>query len=73
MTAAITFAETPPVYCTALPSVPANMIMNVTSLAINAALTFRCTDGHALVGNATKMCGADGTWDGGTPSCIGKY
>ena len=73
MTAAITFSETPPVYCTALPALTENMIMNVTSLAINATLTFCCTEGHDLVGNATMVCRADGTWDGVTPSCKGKY
>lgn len=42
-----------------------------SSYKIGASIMYQCPAGHALVGNATRLCEKSGFWSGQSPSC--KY
>lgn len=40
---------------------------------LNSACGIRCEVGYTLVGKSIRLCQANATWTGTTPSCEGKY
>lgn len=39
---------------------------------INSLATYKCDRNFNLIGNAVRICQADGTWNGTNPICKGK-
>ena len=58
-----------PVDCGAL-SPPANGAVSAPTTTYGSTVTYSCTSGHSLSGNATRTCQANGTWSGSMPACV---
>lgn len=41
--------------------------------SVGAVISYRCPEGHMLVGSANRTCAKDGFWSGEAPSCMCKY
>ncbi|MCA9488800.1 MAG: hypothetical protein KC621_02735, partial [Myxococcales bacterium] len=50
---------------------PTNGSVDRTSGTAGDVATYSCDPGYALVGDATRTCGVDGTWTGTAPTCTG--
>ncbi|XP_046996037.1 sushi, von Willebrand factor type A, EGF and pentraxin domain-containing protein 1 [Schistocerca americana] len=37
--------------------------------SVGSTITYRCPEGHRLVGNGTRLCAQDGFWTGTAPAC----
>ena len=51
---------------------PANGMVSVPSTMYLSVATYSCSVGFVILGNATRVCGADEMWSGEEPSCVRK-
>ncbi len=60
-----------PVSCPAAStlSIPNGTVTTPNGAVYNQTANYACNAGHRLVGMATRLCGAEGTWAGAAPSC----
>ncbi len=57
-----------PVTCAGVVA-PANGALSATSATLGNAVTYTCTAGYTLAGNASRTCQAVGTFSGSDPTC----
>lgn len=50
-----------------------NGLVVVDDTAFNDTAIYSCDKEYELVGNATRICLANGSWSGNQPSCHSKY
>ena len=48
---------------------PTNGEVSQPSTTYESVATYTCNRGYTLNGDATRVCGDDGTWNGTTPTC----
>ena len=46
-----------------------NVTFEFTGLSVGSKLTYNCPKGFQLIGERTRSCQVDGTWDSMPPSC----
>jgi hypothetical protein len=55
------------------PIAPESGFVIGNDVEFDAVVLFSCRSGYALVGNASRRCQADGTWNGSSPVCRLKF
>ena len=50
---------------------PASGTVDHESTLVGAVATYACSEGSALIGDASRACDASGTWSGDAPTCEG--
>lgn len=61
-----------PVKCSPPMDHDVNVTFEFTGLSVGSKLTYNCPKGFALIGDRTRSCQIDGTWDSKPPTCISK-
>ncbi len=52
---------------------PIHGSVNVPSNIVGITVTYTCTDGFVLTGEATRTCGSDGMWSDSAPTCEREF
>ena len=52
---------------------PRDGSVSLTSTTFNSVAMYGCNEGFSLMGVATRICQADGTWSGEAPTCERKF
>ena len=60
-----------PVDCGGLTQ-PANGQVTLNGTVYDSRATYTCDDGFSLVGSASRVCQADGSWSPNPPSCLSE-
>ena len=55
--------------CGIPPNPPNGYVDTSTGTVFNSLAMYSCDVGYMLVGNSLSVCGPDGMWSPGTPSC----
>ena len=58
----------PVVDCDSLPN-PTNGSVIFSMSTFGAMATYMCDEGFDLIGNSTRLCLANGSWEGTAPTC----
>jgi len=60
-------------YCAVCQPLPAlaNGVINYNNQGVGGVATHSCDSGFSLSGEPVRTCGADGTWSGSIPTCVG--
>ena len=55
-----------------MPAIPSNGSATITNTTYGSVASFKCNSGHVIFGASTRLCQANGQWDGIPAVCDGE-